>query len=270
MTFYEILTQAVADILDHGFDSEQRVRDWEAKIAFAAAEEMIPEHVLQVHLRNVLTAQYKREVEQGRILKFHPGVSRFTLINLKPRLHAELQRRIMASAQLIKLNRAESIASTLRRFSGWASSVPIGGVEVAKRNEIKGRIKKSLGSLSYEERRVIIDQSHKFSASLNEIIATDGGAIAVKWHSHWRQMGYNYRKDHKERDEKIYLYRNSLARSAGFVKAGEAGYYDDITKVAEEVYCRCFAQYIYALRSLPDDMLTEKGRQEIKKYAISK
>lgn len=263
MTFFEVVTQAVNDLLEHGYDSEPRVREWELKLQEAASNDMIPQHVMQAHLRDVLTGIFRREVEQGKILRFHPGVSRFTLINLKPKLHTLLQNRILMSANLIKLNRAESIASTLRRFSGWASSIPIGGVEVAKRNEIKGKIKKSLGSLSYEERRVIIDQSHKLTASINEIIAVDGGAIAAKWHSHWRQAGYNYRKDHKERDGHIYLFRDSWARDRGFVKPSAVGYYDDITKVGEEVYCRCYAQYIYSLRSLPADMLTEKGKRSL-------
>ncbi|SUH14969.1 Uncharacterised protein [Salmonella enterica subsp. enterica] len=50
-----------------------------------------------------LTAAYDLEVGRERALKRHPGVSRFTLNYLEPKLRAELDRRIMASADLIKL-----------------------------------------------------------------------------------------------------------------------------------------------------------------------
>src|SRR5207247_2394734 len=102
---------------------------------------------------------------------------------IKPALHAELERRIMASADLIKLNRKAAIEKTVQRFSGWATSVPPGGTRATDKKKEKDSIKKSLKSLPFEERRVIIDQSHKFVANLNEIVAKDGGAIAGRWHS---------------------------------------------------------------------------------------
>jgi hypothetical protein len=47
------------------------------------------------------------------------------------------------------------------------------------------------------------------------------------------------------------------------VKPGPDGYYDDITKVGEEVSCSCQAEWIYGLRSLPEDMLTKKGEESL-------
>ena len=47
----------------------------------------------------------------------------------------------------------------------------------------------------------------------------------------------------------------------GLMKAGPAGYTDEIDKPGERVFCRCYYQFVYMLASLPDDMLTEKGRE---------
>ena len=80
------------------------------------------------------------------------------------------------------------------------------------------------------------------------------------WHSKWRQQNYDYREDHKERDLKVYAIRDNWAITKGLMKAGPAGFYDDITKVAEEVFCQCYAKFIYNIRSLPVDMLTAKGK----------
>ena len=106
---------------------------------------------------------------------------------------------------------------------------------------------------------MLIDQGHKLVASLNNVLAVDGKAIALIWHSHWRQAGYKYRPDHKERDEQVYMLRDNWAQEKGFVKVGKSGYYDEITSVGEEPFCRCYAQYLYNIGSVPKELLTKKG-----------
>lgn len=262
-TYYDVLTEAVNDLADHGYDSAERVAYWLERLR-RAAEEMTrsPERLEQM-LREALAATYRKLVERGAIFAHHPGVERFTLAKVRPELRAELDRRILAAANLIRLNKEEAVRKTLQRFSGWATSIPIGGTEAVKKRETKENIRKSLAGLPFEERRVLVDQGHKLTASLNDILARDGGAIALVWHSNWRQANYNYREEHKERDGNVYLLRGSWAQEKGFVKPGPAGYYDEVTAVAEEPFCRCTARYVYALRSLPDEMLTKKGREAL-------
>lgn len=264
MTFYEVITAAVRDISENGYDPI-RVDLWLKQIKEAATKDMVSTDVLDRALRSSLEGLYKRYVERGALLQYNPGISRFTLDKVKPQLRAELDRRIMASAQLIKMNREEAIQKTLRRFAGWSTSIPQGGSDVVEKNEVKDDIKKSLKQLPFEERRVLIDQGHKFTASMSETLATDGGAIAAVWHSNWRQRNYNYREDHKERDQKVYTVRGNWAQAKGLMKAGPEGYTDEITKPAEEVFCRCHYQWIYNLRDLPKDMLTDKGKETLSK-----
>jgi hypothetical protein len=263
LNFYETVRAAVADLAEHGFDSIERVNKWVAAIEAAALRDLIPEATLEARLRETLEAVYRKEIVNGGILKMHPGVGRFTLQNVAPRLHAELDRRMAASRDLIVLNRREAIEKTKRRFRGWASSVPAGGSKAVDRREETEDVRKALRSLPYEERRVAIDQGYKFLSSLSATLASDGGAIAGEWHSHWRQLNYDYREDHKERDLKVYLVRNSWAHKAGFVKPGPSGYLDEITQVGEEVFCRCWMTWFYALSQLPAEMLTKKGAAEI-------
>ncbi len=267
--FFETINAAVRDIEEHGFDSQQRIDGWMEKIEKAARASMISEAMVHNVLSASLGAIYTRLVIRGGALKYHPGVSRFKLSMVAPRLRNELDRRIMASAQLIKLNREQSIAKTLQRFSGWATSIPAGGSNVVNTAETKQDIKKSLKSLTYEERRVAIDQGHKLASSINDILAVDGGAIAAEWHSHYRQPGYDYRVDHRERDSKIYLIRGNWAQEKGFVKPGEAGYTDQITMPGEEIFCKCSYRYLYSLSLLPDDMLTEKGRSALTAHVVA-
>jgi hypothetical protein len=261
--FYDIINAAIEDVTEHGFDSVARIEQWIERIRRAAIQSLTPPHQLEQALRDTMQAIYQRMVDRGGIAKFHPGLPRFTIDKVKPKLRSELDRRIMASAGLIKMNQAAAVEKTIKRFSGWATSIPDGGSDAVSRREVKSGIRKSLAQLPYEERRVLIDQGHKFVASLNNIVAVGGGAIAIVWRSHYRQAGYAYREDHKERDGHVYAIRGNWAAEKGLMRKGADGYYDEITSVGEEVFCRCYARYLYALRDLPPEMLTHKGAEEL-------
>jgi hypothetical protein len=263
-SFSEILTLAVADALDHGYDSAERVEYWVERLRVAALESMTPQRELERATREYLETVFRRQVDHLGILRYHPNVARFTLQRVRPELRAELDRRILASAALIKNNREQAVAETLQRFRGWMTSIPPGGTEAAKRVKVKADIRKSLPRLRFEERRVAIDQSHKLISAISEIVATGSGAIAGRWRSHWRQPGYRYRIDHKERDDKIYAVRDNWAIQKGLMKVGPAGYTDEITSPGFEVYCRCYYIWITVLTKLPDEMLTAKGKEAIR------
>ena len=157
------------------------------------------------------------------------------------------------------------IAKTLRRFSGWATSIPKGGSDEIDKRKLREEVVKPLRNLPFVERRVLIDQGHKLTSSISATLAHDGGAIAARWFSHWRQTGYNFREDHRERDGHIYLVRNSWAHKAGFVKAGPDGFSDEMTQPAEEPFCRCKFVYLYHLKQLPPTMITKKGAEAFSK-----
>lgn len=261
MTLYELITAAVADLSEFGYDGPERLERWIERLR-AKIVEIQPSIGKSAELLNgSLKAIYERLVEKDGVLR-NSKISRFTLERLKPSLRAELDRRIVASASLIRLNRSKSIEQTIQRFAGWATSIPIGGSGVVDKIAIKTEVRKPLSQLPYEERRVLIDQGHKLAASINDIVAEGGNAIAAEWFSHWRQKNYRFRKDHKERDGKFYAIRGSWAIEKGLLNKGE-GYTDEITKPGEEIFCRCEYRYVYSLRDLPPEMLTVKGKNAL-------
>lgn len=262
--YYDLLTEAMNDISEHGYDSEERIAYWAERLREMAEAAMGPMRKMEQMLRDAYEDIYRRLIERGGIVKMHPGIERYTIQRVKPHLRAELDRRILASANLIRLNREQAIGKTLQRFRGWSTSIPPGGTDAPGKGEAKAGIRKALASLPFEERRVLIDQSHKLVSSLNEIVAKDQNAIAAEWHSHWRQSGYNYRPDHKARDGKIYAIRGNWAMTKGLMTKGKQPYYDEITAAAEEIFCRCTVRWIYNLRDLPPDMLTKKGADVLK------
>lgn len=270
--FNDVLREAIEDVVDNGYDDPERIALWMQRLREAGRRTFITEHALREMLNDSLRAIYRRMVEKGGAFKLHPGLSKYTLMNVQPKLRAELDNRILASANLIKLNREEAIEKTLRRFAGWSTSIPIGGSDIAKRGEIKAEVGKALRQLPFEERRVLIDQSHKLNASLSQIIATDSGALAAIWRSHYRQAGYDYREDHRERDSKVYLVRGSWAQGRGLLKVGPDGYTDAITQPAEEPFCRCFWVWLYSLRDImreAPDLLTAAGKAELDRVRVA-
>ena len=256
MDFFTLLSAAINDFIQYGYDDENRLKQWVDKLRYAAQKSIISEKQMQIEINKSLNNAFNRLVIRGGLV--NKDVSKFTVDKLKPKLRQELDRRIVASARLIKLNREDAITTTLRRFEGWATSIPQGGSKSVDKVAEKSHIRKDLASIKFRERRVIIDQTHKLISSINEIVAVDNGAIAFEWHSNWKQAGYDYRVDHKERDKVIYLVRDNWASKAGLIKPVN-GYYDDITAVGEEVFCRCFANGIYNIRKLPNEFLTAKG-----------
>jgi hypothetical protein len=269
-SFHEVLTAAVRDISDNGYDDPARLDEWLKRLRYAAVADLPSPEEIQTRMQLAMQTVFNRTFSQSSVLKYHPGVPRFTIERLKPFARAELDKRILASTKLIKLNREQAVEKMLQRAAGWATSIPEQGSRIVDKVDIKEHIAKPIQQIKYEARRVSIDQGAKLVAAINEVVAQQNGVIAYRWRSHWRQAGYDYRPDHKERDQQIYLVRNSWAKDQGLVKTGAAGYYDDITAAAQEPFCRCYVVALYALRDLPVEMLTSKGQKLLEETRIKR
>lgn len=263
MTLREAMQKAIAEFTEYGYDRPERLSEWMQRLRALVRQDQPNLDLVQDRMKAALNTYFQRRISYRTTRRNHPGVPQFTIDRIKPELRSELTRRIMSSADLIKLNREEVVEKTLRRFAGWASSVPAGGSRIIAKGETKQDILKSLRQLDYVERRVVIDQGHKLMSSVDAVIAQQTGAIAAVWRSHWKRPGYDYREDHKDRDQKVYLIRGSWAQEKGYVKPDGAGYTDQITQPCEEVNCTCYYVYLTALRQLPESMITEKGREAL-------
>ncbi len=239
------------------------IPSWLAKLREAASRVLPTDEETHAKIQRILTTYFETMMKPAKISGLVPGVKEYTIAMVKPELRAELDRKIRQSADLIKLRREEAINRTLARFQGWMTSIPVTGATQESVTKAKEGILKPTAQEKYEWRRVTIDQGHKLSANIAAVIAIQNGAIAGVWRSHWRDPSYNYRPDHKARDQKTYAIRNNWAVQQGLMKAGPNGYLDEITQPGEEVYCRCWVRYIHDISELPEDMLTAKGKKEL-------
>jgi len=268
-TFYETVAAAIKDIAAHGYDNPERLEHWRRLIEAAAASTFVSMDEVERDVRKTMTLAYHRLVTKGGLLRRMPQISAYTLQRLTPALQAELNRRIISSIDLIKLNRPVAIAKTVQRFTGWATSVPEGGFPSDVRKgtykyvDIKGDVQRSMSSLPFEERRVIIDQNAKLMSAINTTVAEGGGAIGAIWQSHKHQKGYDGRPQHNKRDGELFLVRDSWVIQKGLVKRGAGAYTDSIEQPGEFVFCRCSWVYVFNLRDLPADWLTKKGTETL-------
>jgi len=268
-TFYETVAAAIKDFARNGYDSQERLDYWRRLIEAAAAASFASLDDVERDVRKTMTLAYYRLVTKGGLLRRMPQVSAYTLQKMTPSLQSELNRRIIASIDLIKLNRPAAIAKTVQRFTGWATSVPEGGFPSDVRKgtykyaDIKADVQKAMTSLPFEERRVIIDQNAKLVSAINTTVAVGGGAIAAIWQSHKHQKGYDGRPEHNKRDGDMYLVRDSWVIEKGLVKRGAGAYTDSIEQPGEFVFCRCSWVYVFHLRDLPADWLTKKGTETL-------
>lgn len=258
--FYRVLSAAMRDFEEHGYDNPERLAMWQERLRGAAEAAAGSRAKMVKRLRDAYALIYRNLIDKGKIIQQVPGVPRYTLTQLGPKLQDELTKRTMASIDLITLNRQTAVAKAVQRFSGWASSIPKGGSNAIDKKEDSDNIRKSIAGLPFEERRVIVDQGHKFAANLADVVAKGANALGAIWHSNWRQGNYDYREDHKERDGVFYVIRDNWAMQKGLMKLGGHQYADTITQPAEEPFCRCRFTYVFNLRSLPEACLTEKGK----------
>ena len=258
--FRRIISAAVEDMSSTGYVSAERADAWVTVIREAAKASAPSDRAIDDATARRLDSILRRFVEGGGVRRAIPGVHRFTIESVRPDLRAELDRRIMANADLIKLRRDEAIEKTLRRFSGWSTSIPPGGSTDETKRETVASLMKPTAQEKFERRRVDIDQGHKLIQNAAAIVAQGAGAIAGEWHDHGEHdASYDYREDHLERTGKIYAIRGSWADAQGLF-ARDIAYTDQITAPGQEVYCRCWYRYITSPRRLPRAMLSAKGR----------
>jgi hypothetical protein len=263
--FSEVLAAAIADLSATGYVSPERVAEWVTKLRNAAERELGPDYEVDQKVREGFTRLFQSFVGGQKFDQRVPGVGRFTKEMVKPKLYAELDRRIMAAADLIKVNKKEAVDRTLRRFAGWATSIPPGGDETVDRRETRAMLGKELRDYRYHRRLVDNDQGHKLVSNVANIVAMDAAAIAAAWHSHGAtDLRYDARKVHLAREGKIYLIRDSWAVREGLLRAVH-GYTDEIEMVGQLVGCRCWYQYIFSPRRLPDEYLMRKGQEWVAK-----
>lgn len=153
-----------------------------------------------------------------------------------------------------------------QRLSGRATSIPpINTISprlsassrsgVVKTNQ---HIAKSAKQIDFEQRRVMVDQTPTLIANIDNIIATEGGAIAAAW----RQPNFDFREPHKERDLMVYAICGNWTLKKGFMWPLGRRVISMKPHSLAKTFFPVHLSYIYNVHSLPDEMKADKWRRE--------
>ena len=93
--FYTVLSAAVNDFIAHGYNDEQRLKQWVVKLRFAAARSLIPDHKMEQEISRALNKAFDRLVIRGGLV--NKDISRFTVDKLKPQLRKPLTKACLLS-----------------------------------------------------------------------------------------------------------------------------------------------------------------------------
>lgn len=260
MNLQELLAAAIRHFAQHGYLNPAEVEEWSHRIQ-QAADDPAALAAEGERVRRMLEGSFKRAFGKGSIRRAHKNIQPWAADRLIPDARAELERRIYAAIDLIRLNKAEATAKTVQRFKGWVTAVPPGGLPDVAVAPIKKDMSKAAREVRWVARRVAVDQTAKMLSNVNDIVATGAGAIAGRWDATF-EIARQHRPEHAKRHNLIYVIRDGWADRDGLIKHPH-GYVDEHDMPAWLINCRCDYEYLYELDDLPAEMLTPKGREAL-------
>lgn len=103
-----------------------------------------------------------------------------------------------------------------------------------------------------------VDSGMALLSNADYLYAIENRALAATWHT--SKFACNI-PSHQDRDLQTFTIRNSWGIEKGLVRLGTCGFLDELSLPR----CGCYLTYLYNLRSLPPEMLTEKYAKLSKK-----
>jgi hypothetical protein len=257
--FEAALQQHAADLIRIGEANPSRMDTVTANLRrlggeyadmLAAVDERTMRQEMRRSFQSFTGGGYKREF---------PTVKAYRIERLSPVLRAELDRRIASAASLIKINRQNMINETIQRFVGWSTGDIAG--QVTPPREVT---RPDQQASDCTVRRVRIDQKQKLRANIADISANELGAIAFYWRG---SHDDRERELHKDRNDKLYLIKDSWADKQALVNVRGAEGWNTFTRTKDDgmpgmpIFCRCHAEYVFNLDELPAAAVSVKGRE---------
>lgn len=205
----------------------------------------------------------------------HKGITKQSLNDLKPKFRKELENKVQISFNLMKNQENEIKQKLASRFINYVTidSKEVRGNGASKKSLLEFLdFAKENGIAENHAKFILQDQTRKLTASLDDILAKENGAIGGIWHNRGdkRVVGNpqglypngstKAHGDHWEREGVFYTFKDSWGYKKGYI---DAPIYENLEDggVGKAIGCRCWLQYIYDLRDVPYANLTKKGKE---------
>lgn len=232
-----------------------------------------------------LTAAYRRYQKDG-YKKYNKNLVGWRLKELKESFRRELKKRIKLNAELIAPYKSDLKKLVEKRFVGAMS----GGKMSVKDLKSMLKLSATLKSRNKKVSNTLKDQKMKMISEFGRLTAEKYKAIGFQWSTrdddlvagnpsgHYPKVSNpQIHGNHYERDEKVFLFKDSWAVKNGYINKARAGKEDSFLWAEDiedgmpgmPINCRCEALYIYTIEELVDDFfidcLTPKGEEYMKR-----
>lgn len=236
------------------------------------------------YINNSYKKQYHLYMK-GEYKKNALGLKGYNPYKYKAKYLRQLNNRIDTALGLIVNHHQTYMLEIVNRYKEWFS---IDTPDVRGAKATPESFSKALSSFCLHDKEkfekhmkfVIKDQSNKLTASMDEITAREGGAIAMIWKTRNDKRvvgnpsgiypkGRPIHMNHYARNNKLFLVKGSWAIEEGYIKkTKDVDYIEDIPdgRPGEPIGCRCFRIDIYTLEDIPSEygfILTQKGKKKV-------
>jgi hypothetical protein len=254
MRFDRLLREAAKHFTTNGYTSRSDINDWRVKL-LSAAEAHLDVEGAHKRVGRILESAYWKALGAGRIAKKHGSVPKYAIDQLEPKLRDELERRIFATQELVEGDKRVALERLQQRFLGLATAGPNPGEAAASATAI-GKVARDSRA---QERMIAVDQTKKMVATMDEVIAEDGGSIGGFWDATW-DIARKHRPEHAARHDKFYVRRASWADEQVLIRHPN-GFMDEWDMPGVLINCQCEYNYVYDLADVPDEFKTAKGKE---------
>lgn len=228
-------------------------------------------------IKQSLKKTYNLFVKKGAY-DISPALLKYKIKDLKPAFRSELEKSINNSLNLIKTQDITFLNKIKDNLLNYCSSTQLKRTQPLFFDNV---LPKSYDNDKWQK-MVIRDQQKKLTGNMAYITATRNDAIGFIWKNRKDKRvvgnpaglyprGNDKHNNHWNRENKLYLFKNSSAIQKGLIKKNnEVEWAEDIPDglPSQAINCRCTMRIVYRLYEIPKNyqsIITDKGNKELEK-----
>lgn len=236
---------------------------------------------IEVEVRSKLKKEYNNFIKRGAF-RVNPNLQKYKINELKPEFKKDLEKRVNLCLSYIKTLDNQAIEDIKNRLMNWAlDPSPAKSMKEYEynfwENILPDKVKRNFATTKWQN-MIIRDQQHKLVSNMTYLTAMKNDAIGFIWKNRkdirvvgnpvgLYPKGNKVHNNHWDRENKLYLFRESSFLKKGLIKRTKDVYYADELEdgiPGVPINCRCTMRVIYRLYEIPAEykgIITEKGKE---------
>lgn len=224
--------------------------------------------------RKIINKRYMSFLQN--VYKNHEGLAAYKIKDVQEPFRRALEKRILNSLNLIKFKDEALLAAVEARFINFAIDDSIKD-KTLKNLENNLKINEAKKTQRNYVKNILTDQTNRLNSDIDNIVATSNDAIGLIWNTREDNRvvgnptglypkGNDMHNNHFERNKKFFILSSGWAHKKKLLSGEIYEQLEDVKTIGRAINCRCYMYYIYDLRDVPKENLSENGKRYIKKY----